>query len=85
MYGFDSQGNPLSDEALIAEIAAYRKAIDRVARTGVGSVTGEGRRIEFTASSSNAAHDALRELLALARERGLPIGGTGGAIAVEIG
>jgi hypothetical protein len=85
MYGFDDQGNPLTDEALIAEIAQFRSAIRKASLRGVGVVSGEGRRIEFTTSNLGDARTELRELLRIARERGLAIGGTAGAIAVEIG
>lgn len=85
MTGYDDAGNPLSDAALLAEIAVYRKAIRDTATRGVGVIAGEGRRVEFTASNVQFARDELRELLRIARERNMPIGGTAGALQVEIG
>lgn len=86
MYGFDDAGEPLTDEALIAEITAYRKAIRDAAMRKVGVIAGEGRRLEFTSSNVGLAQSALRDLLRIARGRGLPIGGSpNSAIAVEIG
>lgn len=85
MMGYDDDGNPLTDEALLAEIAAYRGAIREVATTNVGVIAGEGRRVEFTKSNVTVAQTALRELLFIARQRGLAIGGSGAALSVEIG
>jgi hypothetical protein len=85
MFGYDDAGNPLTDAALLAEIATCRKAIRDVGRRGVAVVAGEGRRVEFTASNIGIAQDELRELLRIARERGLAMGGSVGALAVEIG
>ena len=85
MVGFDDAGEPLTNEALLAEIAQYRAAVKKAALRGVGVVQGEGRRVEFTASNIQYAQSELRELLRVARDRGLAIGGTGGAVGVEIG
>jgi len=48
-------------------------------------VAGEGRRIEYTRSNLSGLDRTLRDLGYEARQRGMPIGGIGGAIAVEIG
>lgn len=85
MIGFDDMGVELTDAALLAEIAAFRAAIRKAAMNGVGVVQGEGRRIEFTSSNVAIAQGELRELLRVARDRGMAIGGTGGGIGVEIG
>ena len=76
----------LTDEQLSAEISEYRAAIKAVAvGGGVGVVAGEGRRVEYVAGNVIEARTALRDLLAEARIRGLPIADGGGAIPVEIG
>lgn len=76
----------LTDEELIAEIKAYRAAKRKIAMGGdVAVIAGESRRLEFTRSSSTVLDTELRSLYYEARKRGLDIGGTGGAIAVEIG
>lgn len=85
MTGFDDAGEPLTDEALLAEIATYRNAIREASTNGVGVIAGEGRRVEFTTSNVQIARDELRELLRVARCRGLAIGGVAGALPVEIG
>ncbi len=86
MMGFKDAGDPLTDEELLAEIAQYRKAVRDVAMGGgIGKVSGEGRLLEFTRSNALVASAALRDLLTVARGRGLPIAGDIGAIAVEIG
>ena len=79
-----------TDDALTAEIRSYvaaRKQLVNGDTAAFRSITGEGRRIEFapTADQRAALDVELREMLAEARRRGLPIGdGTGGgAIAVE--
>lgn len=77
-----------TDDALVAEIKEYAQARKEVASRGIASIQGEGRRIEFvgTADSRKSLDTDLREMLAEARRRGLPIGGIGGgAIAVETG
>lgn len=76
----------LDDAALIAEIVEYRAAKKAVALGGgIAVIAGEGRRIEYTRANSSALDSELRNLLYEARRRGLDIGGSGGAIAVEIG
>jgi len=76
----------LTDELLIAEIEQYRAARkEAMFGGGVGVIAGEGRRIEYTKTSIRGLDEELRVLYYEARQRGLPIGGSGGAIAVEIG
>ncbi len=72
-------------EELIAEINEYVAAKKKVAMGGIGVVAGEGRRIEYTPASSRGIDEQLRLLGYEARKRGLEIGGSGGAIEVEIG
>jgi hypothetical protein len=80
-----------NDAELIAEIrqyAAARKQVSNGETAAFKSVAGEGRRIEFasTKDQRDALNADLREMMAEARRRGLPIGGTGGgAIMVETG
>lgn len=81
-----------TDEQLTTEIQSYvaaRKETLRGETAAFKSVAGEGRRIEFgsTKDQRDALDAELREMLAEARRRGLPIaeGTGGGAIAVEIG
>jgi hypothetical protein len=88
IWTYDDAGQPLTNEALLAEIAAFRKALREIALGGgVGVVAGEGRRLEFTKSNAGAASGALRDLLQEAKDRGLDIGsaGGGGSIVVEFG
>lgn len=76
----------LTDDELTAEIKQYRDARkEALFGGGVGVIAGEGRRIEYTKTSVGGLDQELRLLYYEARARGLPIGGTGGAIAVEIG
>lgn len=77
----------LTDDELSAEISEYRAAIKKVATGGgIAVVAGEGRRVEYVSGNVGEARTALRDLLAEASYRGLPIAGTGGgAIPVEIG
>lgn len=81
----------ISDEDLVTKIRAFRDARDELAGGGmVAKVQGEGRMVEYVRSditgSSKALNTALRNYLAEAARRGLPIGdGLGGAILVEIG
>jgi 4-aminobutyrate aminotransferase-like enzyme len=84
--------NFYSDQALIEEIRSYvtaRKQTLAGETAMIRKVQGEGRLIEFgsTKDQRQAIDVELREMMAEARRRGLPIGdGTGGsAIAVEIG
>lgn len=77
-----------TDDELIAEIREYVGARKKVANREIASISGENRRIEFASTpDSIAALDRdLREMLAEARRRGLPIGGLApNAIDVEIG
>jgi hypothetical protein len=80
------------DAGLIAEIKQYASARREVRggnpATIVRKIQGEGRLLEFApvADSMKNLDADLREMMAEARRRGLPIGGTGSsAIAVEIG
>lgn len=81
----------MTDEQLEAEIREYHAAIRAFGKPGrdVVEVAGEGRRVrfrEYTGANIGEAKTELRNLLAEARRRGLPIGdGSAGAIAVEIG
>lgn len=76
----------LTDDELIAEINEYRAARkEALFGGGVGVVQAEGRRLEFTRANLTGLDAELRMLYYEARRRGLEIGGSGGAIAVEIG
>ncbi len=76
----------LTDRALSDEIKQYRDARrEALFGGGVGVIAGEGRRIEYTKTSIGGLDADLRLLYYEARMRGMAIGGTGGAIAVEIG
>lgn len=75
-----------TDDEIVAEITQYRDAKKTIGLGGVVSkIAGEGRMVEYTRSNMPTIDTALRELYAEARRRNLEIGGTGGAIAVEIG
>lgn len=75
----------MSDEELEAEIASTVAARRTAIGGSVAVIAGEGRRIEYTRSNLGGLDKVLRDLGFEARKRGLAIGGTGGAIAVEIG
>ncbi|MET0373960.1 MAG: hypothetical protein ABW128_06845 [Rhizorhabdus sp.] len=75
----------MTDDELTAEITATFAARKTAIGGGVAVVAGEGRRIEYTRSNLSGLDRTLRDLGFEARKRGLPIGGIGGAIAVEIG
>ncbi len=75
-----------TDDEVVAEITELRSARKKVGMGGIVSkIAGEGRLVEYTRSSIPFLDTELRELYAEARRRNLTIGGTGGAIAVEIG
>lgn len=74
-----------TDEQLIAEINATLAARKTAISGGVAVVAGEGRRIEYTRANLTGLEQTLRDLGYEARQRGLPIGGTGGALTVRIG
>lgn len=72
----------LTDEALAAEIAAYRAARKEMTLgQGVAVIAGEGRRVEFT-KANRADLDA--ELRALIREQDKRAGRRGGGRAIEV-
>ncbi len=75
-----------TDDEIVAEITELRSSRKAVHMGGIVSkIAGEGRMVEYTRSSLPGIDNELRELYAEARRRNLAIGGTGGAIAVEIG
>jgi hypothetical protein len=73
------------DAALIAEIQAYAKARRDLSLGDIAVIAGEGRRLEFAPKDRGRIDTELREMMYEARQRGLSIGGAGGAITVEIG
>jgi ribonuclease HI len=73
----------LTDDELILEINEHFAAKKKIATGGIAVIAGEGRRVEYTAGSTQALTDNLRMLEYEARQRGLEIAGEGGAIAVE--
>lgn len=75
-----------TDEQIKEEIAEYRAARKQHAvGGGVQQAAGEGRMIKYFGTDLRTIDAELRELMVEARSRGLPIGGQGGAIPVEIG
>ena len=73
------------DAALLAEFASYRAARKTAMSGNVAVIAGEGHRLEFAPTQFGEIDRELREIACEARMRGLAWGGTGGAIAVEIG
>lgn len=83
VHAFDASGNPLSDTDLIAKIIGIRDAIHEQSVEGVGVIAGEGRRVEYTSSNVGLAKEIMRDLLVVARQRNLQIGGDAPSIMVR--
>lgn len=73
------------DAALLAEFSSYRAARKTALSGGIAVIAGEGRRLEYAPTQYGEIDRELREIACEARARGLSWGGSGGAIAVEIG
>lgn len=72
-----------TDDELIEEIGALFAAKRKVATGDIAVIAGEGRRVEYSPGNISALAESLRHAEYEARQRGLPIGGIGGAVDVR--